>query len=307
LTSEGASLEDAKCLRNKFVNANRKIVMLAQRILALLTGAFVALSLGLGLVVMALSPGKNGVEGESQEARLKEADPPSAPNVPTVDRTRAREAVEKSIADTPEYTRFFNRLREKFPGDYEGALNGFAARLTNPEQAESADLYVSETVRQLRQAHGVLAAKADIEPLGKVFDLQLNVLRAIAKEDARLCVAFLYGATNQDFQRFASTRRALVADMALAGLEAIINGQEKKIERPAPNEADFKVLESALSERGLGKVEIDALLDGKMPNPPLDDARMCAAGQTYLDVLRGLPEPVRLRIYGLAVELMARS
>jgi hypothetical protein len=66
-------------------------------------------------------------------------------------------------------------------------------------------------------------------------------------------------------------------------------------------------LENALTKRGLSKVEIDALLDGKTPDPPLEDARMCAAGQTYLDVLSGLPEPARLRIYGLAVELMARS
>jgi hypothetical protein len=34
---------------------------------------------------------------------------------------------------------------------------------------------------------------------------------------------------------------------------------------------------------------------------------MCAAGQTYLEVLRTLPEASRIRIYGLALELMAKS
>ena len=102
----------------------------------------------------------------------------------------------------------------------------------------------------------------------------VEALQAAAQEDKKMCVAFLYGANNLDFQHFAAARRALVADMALAGLEAMVSGQARKIDRAQPNEADFKVLEKALTERGLGKVEIDALLDGKMPDPPLDDAKM---------------------------------
>lgn len=63
----------------------------------------------------------------------------------------------------------------------------------------------------------------------------------------------------------------------------------------------------ALGDHGLSKAEIDALLDGKIPDPPIEDARMCAAGQTYLDVLATLPEVARMRIYALAVQLMANS
>ena len=44
-----------------------------------------------------------------------------------------------------------------------------------------------------------------------------------------------------------------------------------------------------------------------MPDPPLEDARSCALGQTYLEVLPTLPEAARARIYGLALELMAKS
>ena len=40
---------------------------------------------------------------------------------------------------------------------------------------------------------------------------------------------------------------------------------------------------------------------------PLDDTKMCAAGQAYLEVLKMLPEASRSRIYGLALELMAKS
>jgi len=280
--------------------------MLLQRVFMLLTGAVIALCLGLGLVMLAFSPAKDPERSPTVAHRDGGVDQTAAPAA-AADLAQQRSAVEKIIADSPDYARFFARLRESFPADYEAAINGFASRRVNVEQPDGVDLYVSETVRQLRQARGAIASKADAALLGKVFDLQLDVLRAIGKQDLRMCVAFLYGATNQDFQRFASTRRPLVADMALAGLEAIVSGQEKKIDRPAPSEADFKVLEAALAKRGLTKVEIDALLDGKTPDPPLDDARMCAAGQTYLDVLRNLPEPVRLRIYGLAVELMARS
>ena len=31
------------------------------------------------------------------------------------------------------------------------------------------------------------------------------------------------------------------------------------------------------------------------------------AGQTYFEVLKTLPEPARTKVYGLALELMARS
>ncbi|MBI3275326.1 MAG: hypothetical protein HYZ60_05165, partial [Methylocystis sp.] len=227
----------------------------------------------------------------------------SSPNQDAAQRAK----IDALIAATPEYARFFDRLRAAFPEDYDAALASFAAGPPSGGREESVDLYVSQTVRLLRQSRGTLAAKAEPAPLGKIFDMQLNVLRAIAEQDNRLCVAFLYGGVDQDFQRFASGRRNLVADMAIAGLDAIVSGQSNKIDRGAPSEADFRVLENALTARGLGKAEIDALLDGKMPDPPLDDARMCAAGETYLEALRALPEPARLRIYGLAVELMARS
>ena len=95
--------------------------------------------------------------------------------------------------------------------------------------------------------------------------------------------------------------------MALAGLEAMLNGKSKNIIREKPSDTDFRVLEVALGDHGLSRSEIDALLDGKTPDPPIEDPRMCAAGQTYLEVLATLPEVARMRIYALAVQLMANS
>ncbi len=267
--------------------------MLLERILALSAAAVVAACLGVGLVVLAFSP----------------PHPPGAPLAVTepLDKGVARQIIETAIAQTPDYARYFARLRESFTADYEKTINEFAARLVETKQEQAVDYYLSEAVRRLRQSRGPLAAKAEPEVMSRVFAKQLEVLQTIAHEDKKMCVAFLYGATNLDFQRFAAARRALVADMAIASLEAMANGQTKKIARSQPTEADFKTLETALAARGLGKTEIDALLDGKMPDPPLEDAKMCAAGQTYLEVLRTLPEASRARIYGLALELMARS
>jgi hypothetical protein len=62
-----------------------------------------------------------------------------------------------------------------------------------------------------------------------------------------------------------------------------------------------------LRAKGLDTPEIEALLDGKAGDPPIGDAKMCRAGQVYLETLAAMPEPTRLRIYSLAVELMARS
>ena len=74
----------------------------------------------------------------------------------------------------------------------------------------------------------------------------------------------------------------------------------------APTDADFALLERMLTERGLGAAEIEALLDGRHPDPPIADDRLCDAGLVYYDVLKQLPEDARLRIYALSVELMSR-
>jgi hypothetical protein len=269
-------------------------MMLIERLLALVTGVIVAICLGVGLLLMAVGPGKK--EAEPLRALTSAIEP-------AVDRTATRARVEQAILAAPEYRGFFERLRQAFPADYDGTLDAFAAGAG----ADSVDFYLAETVRRLRQARGVLAARAEPAALARVFDLNLSVLRALAGEDKRLCAAFLYGGVDQDFHNFAARRRALVGEMAAVGLEAIASGRARNLERAAPTDEDFRALEKALTTRGLGKAEIDSLLDGKTPDPPFDDDKTCAMGQTYLEALRGLPEPIRLRIWGLAVELMARS
>ncbi|WP_159730013.1 hypothetical protein [Methylosinus sp. Ce-a6] len=278
--------------------------MFLERLLALATGAIVAICLGLGLVMMALGPGKKAA-GPAPEIPIADVAPAPEPVDP---RLAARARVEQAIAAAQEYRMFFLRLRQAFPADYAAAIEAFAdERAAEGAQTTSVDFYLAESVRRLRQARGVLAAKAEPVALSRVFDLQLDVLRAISAENEKLCAAFLYGGVDQDFHSFAARRRALAAEMAVVGLEAIASGRASQLERSAPSEEDFRALEKALAARGLRKPEIDSLLDGKTPDSPFDDKKTCALGQTYLEALRALPEPIRLRIYGLAVELMARS
>ena len=280
--------------------------MLLDRLFALVTGLFVVLTVGVGLLLMSYGVNQPVVDVANAfvPGFLSSA---GGLTGGAIDKGEARQRIETLIAQTPEYSPFFARLRETFTAEYEAALADFAEHMVETREEPGADYYLSEAMRRLRQSRGAKAAHAAPEPIAAVFERQLDVLRAAALEDKHMCVAFLYGATNADFQSFAATRRALVGAMALAGLDAIASGEAKAIQREPPTEADFKVLETALAGRGLGQVEIDTLLDGKQPDPPLDDARMCGAGQTYFEVLKTLPEPARTKVYGLALELMARS
>ena len=268
-------------------------------------GASAALAAGVAILVLALDTGP----GEVRRPSGTETAPVAAPVSPAPPQARAaaRRAIEVRLAEVAEYQRFFDRLRLALSSQYEATLDGFADRLVATGKAQSVDTYLSEAVRDLRQSRGALAAKADGPPLARIFDVQLAMLDALSKTDQRLCVDFLYGGTSEAFYQFSARNRQLASEMAIAGLEAILDGQAKKNTRQTPTDADFALLEKAMSAKGLSQTEIEALLDGKTPDPPLADARLCQAGRVYLEMLKTLPEPVRLRIYALAVELMARS
>ena len=215
--------------------------------------------------------------------------------------------LEEKLKTAPEYAAFFDRLKTVFPSEYEFFLAAFAQRFAANGEIASADLLMAEAARSLRLSRGILAAKAGGPALEHIFELHFAMLRALAAKDPRLCVNFLYGGESSGFFEFSAQNRGLVAAMAIAGIDAIHDGEIKRIERPAPTGTDFDALEKALRAKGLDTPEIEALLDGKASDPPIGDAKMCRAGQVYLETLAAMPESTRLRIYGLAVELMARS
>jgi hypothetical protein len=219
----------------------------------------------------------------------------------------ARRRLDERLTAAPEYAAFFDRLKSTFPHEYESFLGGISKRLATTGETRSADFLMAEAVRSLRLSRGILAAKAGNPALEHIFELQSSMLRALAAKDPHLCVDFLNGDESSGFFEFSAQNRGLVAAMGIAGIDAIQDGEVKKVERPPPAGTDFDALEKALRARGLDTPEIEALLDGKASDPPIADAKMCRAGQIYLETLAAMPEPTRLRIYGFAVELMARS
>jgi hypothetical protein len=220
----------------------------------------------------------------------------------------ARAQIESNIATAaPDYMRFFARLKALLPHDYDVILDGFARQSLEGADMSNVDSLLSEAVRTLRLSNGAFAAKADGPALTRIFTLQAQMMQALAAKDSKLCVDFLYGGASQAFFEFSAQNRGLVADMAVAGLEAINDGRTKQIERNPPSDNDFQLLETALKAKQVSDLEISAILDGKIPTPPIASDRMCTVGQIYLQTLAEMPEPSRFRIYGLAVELMARS
>jgi len=275
------------------------------RLALMVLTAIASLVLGWSLIQQALRTGPAPVANVAAVPLISAPESPAAASLAA--RAGVRRKIESQLAQSPDYLRFFDQLKLAFPAEYESIMDTFAKRAAGGGETDDIDTMMSEAVRALRLSHGVLAAKADGPALQKIFVMQLAMMQALGAKDERLCVDFLYGGASRGFFQFSSENRAMVADMALAGLDAISDGQTHKIERAAPNDADFQVLEKALRDQGLSTPEIEALLDGKTADPPISTARMCKAGQIYLQTLAALPEAIRLRLYGLAVELMARS
>jgi hypothetical protein len=218
-----------------------------------------------------------------------------------------RRAIERNVAGAPDYAGFFDRLRTAFPADYEGFAARAADRAAAIGETPSADALLIEAARTVRQSHGILAAEADGPALDRFFQARRAVIEELSRSNATLCIDFLYGGGAGDFASFSRDHRGLFAAMANAGLDAIADGQVKRTEREPPNDADFRTLENALRAQGVSNAAIAALLDGKLPNPPLEDGELCDAGRVYLQTLAALPDAARLRIYGFAVKLMAHS
>ncbi len=218
-----------------------------------------------------------------------------------------RRAIERAVSGAPDYAGFFDGFQTAFPAEYESFVTRSAERAATNGDPANVDALMIEAARGLRRSHGVLAAKADGPSLDHYFDARLAVLSALAERDKSLCVDFLYGGGSGDFTAFSRSHRGLVAALVNAGLDAVKNGRIKRMSREAPTDDDFRVLEGALRMQGLSGAEIGALLDGKPIVPPPADEEMCKAGEIYLQTLSALPDATRRRIYGFAVELMARS
>lgn len=242
----------------------------------------------------AAAPAAADSAGEQDKAPVDSSDP------------KALAALQDKLAQAPEYAAFLAQLRSQYPGDYDAAVKAALAQgLQN--HSDAADLFVARAVQVLRQTRGLMGARAGALALDHLFGEHEKVLRQLAAVDPSLCVDFLNGAPADRFVAFSSANRALMASEAQAGLDAIDDGSHKKIDREAPTPEDFNDLEKILLSRGMSRAAIDQLLDGKAPNPPLSDAEQCQNGLIYLESMKSLPDLQRLRLYALALEVMAHE
>ena len=210
------------------------------------------------------------------------------------------------LRQAQEYRAFFDRMRADFGPEWTQALRDASAEggLRKPE---GVDLLMSLAVEAARRKSGSLAARAGGPALDRLFSSQFAVARQLAADDSDLCLDFLNGAAAQRFTLFAATHRVMMADLALAGIDAIGDGAKARIQREAPTQGDFDLLEKALREKGLSQDAIALLLDGKQPATPISDAQACKNGVAYLETLARLEESARMRLYALAVQLMAHD
>lgn len=266
---------------------------------------FVGLSILLaGNIVWSLSAGRRGNPTAIMARTILIPESPPT-TVPTGSLASAASYV-ALLDQAPEYRSFKERFADQFPGDWTRTLEHLEARTADGKVPASADSVFLEALKALRRSRGALAAKAGPEALGRIFDIQAQMLAGLSTADKRLCVDYLYGEESSGFLSFAASHRQLLAVSAGVALDAIIDGSAHRIDRPAPTDDDFALLEKELTRHGLAGAEIEALLDGRHPDPPITDNRLCEAGQIYLDVLRQLPEAPRLRIYALSAEVMSR-
>ena len=238
---------------------------------------------------------------------------PSQPAIPAppLTPTQARANIEDRFATIPDYASYFDALRGVFPAEYQRINDGLAQKYASVEALSgppaAMDRAFFQAARSLRQSHGILAAKAENTKMERITKAQGNMMLALSKRGPRLCVDFFYGGADPDFYQAMSENRALAAEFASSWLDAIANGRQAAIRRDEPDDADVQMFDDALMARGLSRPEIDALLENKTANPPLQDEALCKAGITYFSTLAALPEGPRTKLMARILSLAARS
>ena len=243
-----------------------------------------------------------------QVTELTPARLPSIP-VPRPPPAVSAETPEERLVDVPEFANFYGKLKTDFPHDYAAVLGRVTMVQQHPVDRSGtvSDAMIWEALRDLQQDQGVLASQAGSAALDGYFEARLSMLDSLAPLNARNCVDFLYGMTDESIVEFTASHHGLVATLAERQLAAIEDGRSRHADRAVPTDADFATLSTALAAREVTPQEIALLLDGATPDPPVPDRRLCDLGRVYLDTLRHLPADARQRVYGLAAELLARS
>lgn len=273
------------------------------RLVLLGLAAIIALSLGATFLLRAFKIAEPATRTGTASVSPP---PPLAAGVEDSATKAARANIERAIADSPDYTRFFDRLRLVFPSDYEAIMSRLA-KVDAATKEINVDKVMLDAVADLRHAHGPQLANASDDALTQYFVLETKEVQELGRRDPHLCVVFASGGQAPGFLNFWADHRPLVVEAAIAGLDAMNSGRMDQVKRAIPSDGDLQVLDHALVDAGLTRPEISALLDDTPVNPPIADDRMCKAQQTYMTIVASLEPDVRLRLYALWAQLMAKS
>lgn len=277
------------------------------RLVLLGLAALIALALGAGFLLRALTLSSGGRDSATTMPAVAPAAPPSASGAQVDARAKAaRGLIERTIADTPDYTRVFDRMRLLFPGDYEAILSRLADADAGAHEI-NADKLLLDAMTELRHSHGTEVAKASDEALSRYFAVKAQEVQALGQRDAHLCVVYASGGQATGFLAFWADHRGLVADEAIASLDAMNSGRMTPVKRTIPSDEDLQALDRALVDAGLTRPEISTLLDDQQTTPPISDEQLCKAEQTYMATVSSMPTAARSRLYGLWADLMAKS
>ena len=264
--------------------------------------------LGLGLCVLATLGWRfiYGPLGPSIQSRTARQAP--ALSVTANDQlAEARGIVLARMRDVPEFKAFYDQLAATYPHVEAALVEGAAKRLAQSGVLASPEAMLWDALRVLQQSQGIMASRAGQDILTAFFESRLAMLDALAPADPKLCADFLYGTTDSSIDAFSADHHALVAALAMNELAAIRDGRQHPPETARPTPADIDLIAAGMARRNLTPDEVAVLIDGKLVDPPIADARLCEMGRVYLSVLRALPPDARQRVYGFAAELLARS
>ncbi len=233
---------------------------------------------------------------------------PQTPLLPSFNAADALRPTQPAMPPGPGpeiYDAFYQKLDADFPGERARINAAFKPGASLSEGVADDDAAMLNLIQSLRAERSILEANAQTDKMLAIFAAQAAILDELGKTDPRLCGDFLYGTTSPAFLSFTAHHRDLITNMALANIEAIVDGKSSNIERSRPSDQDISILENSLTAKGLSKAEIGHLIDNTMPADPIPDDRLCVIGKIHLDTLKDLPEPARSNILSAMIKLVS--
>ena len=280
------------------------------RLVLLGLAAIIALLLGASFLLRAFRSSAPLATAADVTQVASQREPPRS-SLPPATLAAARGVIERAITEAPDYTRFFDRLRLVFPGDYETIMNALAeanqARGADGKEVND-DLVMADAVVALRRARG--RARGESAGTGAGADLQSSARRDAGAAAARPA-SLRRVPLRREWRRLPVFRRRPPAARRRRGDRRARRDER----RPHGAGRSRHTLRFRLPEPGQGARRQGPSADRRSTRcstarPPIrrsPTTRCARPARPTSNTLGSLPADVRGRLYGLAVDLMAKS